>query len=172
MSSSSSGCSSGSPPLNVMMDVPSRARWSIRRFITSVGTGFEKSSYSLQYVHERLQRRIGMICANMGWSVETRPLAIILSSRRRRFWASSLRRTDGDSFRICPDYYNILARGAGKERSLCGEFPPVNGAGLHPGGCVRTLSLLAKLLDRRAPALHVPAVIIKHSPIYSGVPEE
>ena len=33
---------------------------------SSIGTGFEKSSYSLQYVQERLQRRIGMMCAMIG----------------------------------------------------------------------------------------------------------
>ena len=32
----------------------------------SSGTGFEKSSYSLQYVQERLQRRMGMMCAMIG----------------------------------------------------------------------------------------------------------
>src|SRR5437763_324647 len=35
----------------------------------SVGTGLEKSSYSLQYSHARLQRRIGIIWASRGWSV-------------------------------------------------------------------------------------------------------
>ena len=34
--------------------------------MTSSGTGFEKSSYSLQYVQERLQRRMGMMCAMIG----------------------------------------------------------------------------------------------------------
>ncbi len=67
------------------MVVPSRAKSSIRRFIVSSGTGLEKSSYSLQYLQARLQRRMGMMCAMMGWSVEANPLAIILNSRIRRF---------------------------------------------------------------------------------------
>ena len=55
------------------------------------GTGFEKSSYSLQYVQERLQRRVGTIWASTGWSVERMPLASISHSRglRRRSAQSS-----------------------------------------------------------------------------------
>ena len=48
MIASSSGCSSGSPPLIVIMEVPKEPSRSIRRNISSVGTGFEKSSNSLQ----------------------------------------------------------------------------------------------------------------------------
>ena len=41
--------------------------------MVSAGTGFEKSSYSLQYVQDRLQRRIGMMCAITGWSRDNTP---------------------------------------------------------------------------------------------------
>jgi len=44
------------------------ASLSSRLNITSSGTGFEKSSYSLQYVHDKLQRRMGTIWARIGWS--------------------------------------------------------------------------------------------------------
>jgi hypothetical protein len=40
--------------------VPSAARRSTRRMTSTVGTGRERSSYSLQYAHDRLQRRMGM----------------------------------------------------------------------------------------------------------------
>ena len=46
--SSRFGCNKGSPPLNVMMVVPNSCSRSIRRSMTSVGTGCEKLSYSLQ----------------------------------------------------------------------------------------------------------------------------
>ena len=48
MISSRSGWRKGSPPLMVMMPVPSLARISIRRSISAVGTGSETLSYSLQ----------------------------------------------------------------------------------------------------------------------------
>jgi hypothetical protein len=47
-SSGSSGCRSGSPPLKVRMARPRPARWSMRAFMTSAGTGCDTSSYSLQ----------------------------------------------------------------------------------------------------------------------------
>ena len=46
--SSKSGCSKGSPPLNVIMVVPNSCSRSMRRSMTSVGTGCETLSYSLQ----------------------------------------------------------------------------------------------------------------------------
>ena len=48
MRSSRSGCSIGSPPLKATTDVPSVASLSMRRRITSVGTGGDTLSYSLQ----------------------------------------------------------------------------------------------------------------------------
>ena len=42
-----------------MMAVPSRPRWSIRRCISSSGTGSDTLSYSLQYAQARLQNRAG-----------------------------------------------------------------------------------------------------------------
>src|SRR4030095_2675459 len=86
-----SGCSRGSPPLRVMIAVPSAAKRSIRPSISAVGTGFEKSSYSLQYAHERLQRRMGMICASTGCFGDFNALAIIRASRTRRLTARTLR---------------------------------------------------------------------------------
>src|SRR5271157_5172428 len=131
MIASSSGCNSGSPPLKVTMVVPRRARSSMRRFIVSSAMGLEKSSNSLQYVHERLQRRMGIMGAITGWSVETNPLAIIFNSRSRRLQATTRRRTPGNDFGILKlaIYYNIPADTVGKHSSLCGEFPPVNGVG-------------------------------------------
>ena len=55
--------------------------------MVSTATGFEKSSYSLQYVQDKLQRRMGMICAITGWSVDATPRTIIRHSRARRFSA-------------------------------------------------------------------------------------
>ena len=78
---SMSGCISGSPPLIMIAVVPRSASLSNRWNITSVGTGFEKSSYSLQYAQAKLHRRIGMMCAKMGWSVDHSPLAMKMNSR-------------------------------------------------------------------------------------------
>src|SRR5579871_6736735 len=64
----------------------------MRDFIVSSGTGLEKSSYSLQYSQDRLQRRMGMICARMGWSVERSPLVMTRNSRMRRLAMSRRRR--------------------------------------------------------------------------------
>ena len=61
MISSRSGWSNGSPPLMVMIPVPSPARISIRRSISAVGTGSDPLSYSLRSAREGLQRRMGMI---------------------------------------------------------------------------------------------------------------
>ncbi len=61
MSASRSGCSMGSPPLKATTELPSSASLSIRRAISSVGTGGDTLSYSLQYPQSMLQRRIGMI---------------------------------------------------------------------------------------------------------------
>ena len=67
---SRSGCIRGSPPLTVIIEVPRSASLSTRRSISSSGTGFEMASYSLQYVQERLHRRMGMMWARTGcvWS--------------------------------------------------------------------------------------------------------
>src|SRR5436190_4679432 len=84
MMSSRSGCSNGSPPLMVITDVRNSPSLSIRRNMISVGTGLEKSSYSLQYLQARLQRRMGMICASSGWSVERNAPAILPAPRNAR----------------------------------------------------------------------------------------
>jgi DNA-binding protein HU-beta len=56
------------------------------RLITGhqVGTGGESLSNSLQYVQARLQRRVGMIWAKIGWSADAMARANILASRQRR----------------------------------------------------------------------------------------
>jgi hypothetical protein len=59
MIASRSGCSMGSPPLRVMIVVPSSASRSIRLSMVPSGTGSEVLSYSLQYPQSRLQRRVG-----------------------------------------------------------------------------------------------------------------
>src|SRR2546430_8463664 len=56
----------------VITEVPSSPSLSTRWNMLSVGAGLEKSSYSLQYSQARLQRRIGIMCARRGCSVETR----------------------------------------------------------------------------------------------------
>src|SRR5882762_2940196 len=83
ITSSISGCISGSPPLIVMIEVPMPARMSNRLFISSSGTGLEKSSNSLQYVQARLQRRLGIICTKIGCLVEASALPIMRNSRKR-----------------------------------------------------------------------------------------
>src|SRR6266851_5610832 len=83
ITSSNSGCIKGSPPLIVIIDVPISASRSSRRFISSIGTGFDTWSYSLQYPQSRLQRRIGIMCTNTGCLVESSALPIIFSSRAR-----------------------------------------------------------------------------------------
>ena len=69
----------------------------------------------------RLQRRMGMICAITGWSVEATPLAIILNSRSRRLCGSTRRRV----LETLPPYfcynYNTLDAGEGKCAPLFGE---------------------------------------------------
>jgi hypothetical protein len=61
--------------------------------MTAVGTGGEKSSYSLQYVQDRLHLRIGIMWAMMGWSFPNPPFTMVLSSRSRRVKAFALRRS-------------------------------------------------------------------------------
>src|SRR5690242_13125888 len=78
-----SGCISGSPPLMVITEVPIPARMSSRFFISASGTGLEKSSNSLQYVHARLQRRLGIMCTRIGCFVETSAFPIMRNSRSR-----------------------------------------------------------------------------------------
>src|SRR3984885_10467343 len=106
----------------------------MRPFIVSSGNGFEKSSYSLQYSQERLQRRIGMMCARMGWSVDANPWAIIFNSRIRRLEATRRRRIDGDDFCIVShSYYNTSCCNPVKLRWLFGDFWELSGAVEQPG---------------------------------------
>jgi hypothetical protein len=86
----------------VMMVVPSAANRSMRRSMVSTGTGFDVESYSLQYAQVRLQRRVGMMCAMTGWSVDTTPRQIILNSRARLEMALVRRRIWNQTDGICP----------------------------------------------------------------------
>src|SRR5947207_12199435 len=86
----------------------------------SVGTGFEKSSYSLQYVQDRLQRRMGIMCAMMGWRVDIAPQAIIRSSRSLSAKDRALRRNLNPmsgirTFNHLNTLCGILARSANRE---------------------------------------------------------
>src|SRR4029453_10931631 len=64
--------------------VPSIASRSTRRRIRCVGTGSELLSYSLQYAHDRLHRRIGTIWARIGCRGDLSARATIRTSRRHR----------------------------------------------------------------------------------------
>src|SRR3954453_1244125 len=88
------------------MLVPSSANLSIRRSIAEVGTGGECLSNSLQYVQARLQRRIGMICAKIGWSGDAIARANILASRQRRLKLTKVFMPGGKE---CP-YLSLYAK--------------------------------------------------------------
>ncbi len=53
----------------------------MRAYISSIGTGSEVLSYSLQYVQERLHRRIGTMCTSTGCFVETNARVVCLTPR-------------------------------------------------------------------------------------------
>jgi len=57
---------------------------SMRRFRTSVATGGETLSYSLQYPQSMLQRRMGMICTSSGCAVCASPRANSRADRSLR----------------------------------------------------------------------------------------
>ena len=84
MIASRSGCMSGSPPLMVTAEVPSPARRSTRRSITSRGTGADTESYSLQYRQARLHRRMGIMWTRTGWCLSRTAQAILAATRARR----------------------------------------------------------------------------------------
>src|ERR1700684_2946000 len=72
---------------------PSRPRCSNLRAISSIGTGFETLSYSLQYAQERLQKRAGTICAITGCPVDASARPTSASSRTLRIAANLRPRT-------------------------------------------------------------------------------
>ena len=121
--SSSCGWSIGSPPLMVMTVVPRSASRSTRRSISAIGTGADTASYSLQYAQARLQRRIGTICASIGWSLERIERANIRASRSRRPTPRSRRRGTRQIFPQCriPISVYAAARGSFREQPA----PPV-----------------------------------------------
>src|SRR5215813_4131983 len=86
-----------------MIDVPSPASRSIRRLTVSRGTGSEVLSYSLQYLQDRLQRRIGTRCARIGCFVESNPREINFASRRsvETFFINGERRQYEQDFPGC-----------------------------------------------------------------------
>src|SRR5829696_1965811 len=65
----------------VMTDDPNSASLSIRASIVSIGTGSLVLSYSLQYVHARLHRRIGTICTRTGCFVDTNARTVCRTPR-------------------------------------------------------------------------------------------
>src|SRR5579871_2035162 len=103
----------------------------MRDFIVSSGTGLEKSSYSLQYSQDRLQRRMGMMCARMGWSVERSPLVMTRSSRMRRLAMSRRRRWEDFVIAFSNFYYNISDSAAGTDVASSGEICRASGSSLH-----------------------------------------
>src|SRR5437764_8416056 len=64
-----------------MTDEPNSASLSIRSSIASIGTGSLVLSYSLQYVHARLHRRIGTMCTRTGCFVEAKARVVCLTPR-------------------------------------------------------------------------------------------
>src|SRR5215475_6075750 len=92
-----------------IIDVPSPASRSIRRLTVSSGTGSEVLSYSLQYLQDRLQRRIGTRCARIGCFVENSPRDINLASRRsvETFFINKERRQDEQDFPGCSRWPGI-----------------------------------------------------------------
>src|SRR5687767_11264807 len=65
----------------------------MRRSTSGAGTGAEWSSYSLQYPHDRLQRRIGMRWAATGWYWNRSDRTNIRASRNRLPARRTRRRT-------------------------------------------------------------------------------
>src|SRR5206468_12164109 len=74
-------CIIGSPPEIVITEVRNSASLSMRSSITSIGTGSLVLSYSLQYVQDRLHRRIGTICTNTGCFVEAKARIVCRTPR-------------------------------------------------------------------------------------------
>src|SRR3984885_10238663 len=109
--------------------VPSEPSLSTRRYISSIGTGFEKSSNSLQYVHARLQRRIGMMCASNGWSVEAMARTAIFAPRRLRCRALARRRRDvrAEGIVVRCIYYSIDAHETHALPAADGKIRGLNG---------------------------------------------
>src|SRR2546421_532470 len=75
MSSSNSGRRRGSPPLMAITEVPNSPSLSTRWNMLSVGTGLEKSSYSLQYSQANLQSRRGIMCSSKGGAMHQESVA-------------------------------------------------------------------------------------------------
>ncbi len=84
MTRSSSGCNSGSPPEKTNAAVHNAASWSIRSRSSAVETGVEMWSYSLQYVHARLHRRVHTTFATSGWLADSNPCTTKRISRYTR----------------------------------------------------------------------------------------
>src|SRR5258708_5909744 len=61
-----SGCNVGSPPVREIPNVPSSLSFRRRSSSTCTGTGSLDLSYSEQYPHDRLQRRITTIWVRKG----------------------------------------------------------------------------------------------------------
>jgi len=143
----------------VMMEVPSSASRSIRRSISSVGTGLEKSSNSLQYVQERLQRRVGIIWASTGCRVESSPFAIIFHSRSRLCAKSSRLRNflfvvirdwkRWENAQTCPRKDATISKGvrARNPKSANGRRAAAFGSPTAASGLLRTSNRTLKMRD-------------------------
>src|SRR6187401_1044565 len=81
MISKISGCIIGSPPEIVITDDPNSASLSILSSIVSIGTGSLVLSYSLQYVHDKLHRRIGTMCTSTGCFVDANARTVCRTPR-------------------------------------------------------------------------------------------
>src|SRR5216684_8275758 len=98
----------------------------------SAGTGFEKSSYSLQYVQARLQRRMGMMWAITGWSVDSTPLASIRHSLNLRLSARLSRRNLNPWLDITGE--SLIEPHSAAAVSGYGFFGSLDSGGLASGG--------------------------------------
>src|SRR3989338_154903 len=152
----------------VMIGVPNERSRSIRRNSSTVGTGGEKSSYSLQYVQERLQRRIGIKCTSKGWSVWTNPQAIRDHIRYQRSNAPAFRRNvfrqiigvSQRAFAECKVLHIIRTGGN------CNVFS-VNGAraGLKGGAGLGTTASRLETRPGEGWALVIPGLVFRLFPI-------
>ena len=104
------------------------------------GYGGETASNSLQYVQARLQRRMGTICARIGWCLECIARANIRASRSRRPTARKRRREIRNK---CPNSgIPLLSVRRGSRRKPMRQFPT--------SGQVGVSSLIGQALSSRS----------------------
>src|SRR3989338_694596 len=152
----------------VMIGVPNDRSRSIRRNSSAVGTGGEKSSYSLQYAQERLQRRIGIKCTSKGWPVWSNPQAIRDHIRYQRSSAPAFRRN------VFRQVIGVSQRAFAESKVLhiirtggnCNVFS-VNGerASLKGGAGVSTAASRLETRPGEGWALVIPGLVFRLFPI-------